>query len=186
MLILSACNISQPALHFPIWDDFKTSHCGVWDASMILCWTLQHPLASLVLTWHFLNSVPTASAFTDNQQQSAHPSYLDILQTSAALIWEDSELASFSSILNSLYLILTEDGHAAQEDRLSICQWPCEDRSAMLRRVVGFKWYILPQVCPAASPCEITVQEYLLRDLSPSHPISFYCLALICLDSSCH
>ncbi|KAK5860742.1 hypothetical protein PBY51_022202 [Eleginops maclovinus] len=49
-------------------------------------------------------------------------------------------LASFSCILYSLRLILvTEDGRAARGQRRSVCQPPCEERSAMLRRVVGFK-----------------------------------------------
>ena len=69
---------------------------------------------------------------------------LIILQAWTTFVADGCGLASFLCILYSLWLILTEDGPAAQEDWLSVWQRPCEERSAMLRRVVGFKWYILP------------------------------------------
>lgn len=69
---------------------------------------------------------------------------VDVLQAWTASVPDGYGLSRFSYILHSLWLILAEDGPAAQEDGLSICQWPWAERGAMLRRVVGFKWYILP------------------------------------------
>lgn len=61
---------------------------------------------------------------TLNSQRSGYPSNLNILQAWMTFMLEDRGLASFSCILYSLWLILAEDGPAAQEDRLSVCQWP--------------------------------------------------------------
>lgn len=69
---------------------------------------------------------------------------VNVLQAWTASLPDGYGLSRFPYILHSLWLILAEDGPAAQEDGLSICQWPWAERSAMLRRMVGFKWYILP------------------------------------------
>lgn len=71
-------------------------------------------------------------------------SNLNVVQAWTAFEPDGRGLASFSYILSSLWLILTEDGPAAQGDWLSICHQPCEEHSTMLRRVQGFKWYIPP------------------------------------------
>ncbi|KAI3355701.1 hypothetical protein L3Q82_004294 [Scortum barcoo] len=58
-----------------------------------------------------------------------------LVQARTTFVPKARGLASFSCILYSLRLIPAKDGPAAPEDRLSVCQRPCEERNAMLRRV---------------------------------------------------